>query len=105
MTGQQMKRSVVFTFVNTSCWTFEFNAECLPGENCNSGTMGSNLLFSGGASQIVQQGSTECMPEEGERRDLRDDRRELSGTNIVQGSGQVTMNFDTSRRHRRLGTS
>ena len=103
LTEQQMERSVVFTFANTSCWTLEFNAYCTtePDQKC-SWYSGSQFLFSGSASQIVQQGSTECTDEEDERRKLVGSLPNwMSTTNTVQGYGLATLNFDISRR---LGT-
>lgn len=100
LTEQQMMRSVVFSFVNRSCWTLEFNAYC-PESQCGW-YGGSRLLFSGGASQVVQYGSTDCTGAE-ERRDLQIALPSWMSTSaIVEGYGYATLNWYNSRR---LGSS
>lgn len=63
LTEQQKRRSVVFTFTNTSCWTMEYHAYCPfePEQNCRW-YGASKFLFSGTASQIVEEGVTDCTP-------------------------------------------
>jgi len=96
LTEQQMKRSVVFTFTNTSCWTMEFSANCPsePEESCGW-YGGSNLLFAGSASQIVEWGETDCTTVQEERRSTRH-----LGDNSAEvgGSGTTTLAFAGSRR-------
>jgi hypothetical protein len=112
LTEQQKKRSVVFTFTDTSCWTMEFNAYCPyePEQSCGS-YGGSKLLFGGGASQVVSQGSTECSDEQEEQlndvgetesartlRHLGAPRRNLGSSAEVGGIGQATLMFVGARR-------
>jgi hypothetical protein len=100
LTEEQKMRSVVFSFQNASCWTFEFNALCPtePEIACGASS-GSILLFGGGASQIVTQGVTSCSDEEEERRDLKDETRfvrllQTSETMAeVGGIGTATLMF------------
>jgi len=57
LTEQQKKRSVVYTFKNTSCFTMTFFHYC--GVSDCSWYGGGNFLFSGDAEQIVSEG--ECV--------------------------------------------
>jgi len=96
LTEQQMRRSVVFTFTNTSCWTMEFNAYCPsePEESCDRS--GSKLLFAGGASQIVEYGETDCTTMEEAQRTMR--HLEDDNSAFVGGIGTSTLTF-AGRRH------
>jgi hypothetical protein len=69
LTETQKKRSVVFTFTDTSCFTFEFHSYCPtePGTPCAI-YGGAKFLFGGGAPQVVTEGDTECS--DGTRRKL-----------------------------------
>lgn len=110
LTEEQKKRSVVFTFANTSCWTMEFNSYCTgePAQSCGW-YGGSKLLFSGAAQEIVQQGETDCGGSD--RRNLllhptvnsngnnyAEEERDLQEVDIVTGSGTVILMFSTRRR-------
>jgi len=65
LTNQQLKRSIQFTFVNQSCFTFTFKSYCPPDVNdpdnsqgCSVGGEGA-FLFAGGAKQLIEEG--ECI--------------------------------------------
>jgi len=63
MTRQQLRRSVQFTFKDTSCFHFTYNHYCPPEEVGNGtpcGWYGSgNFLFAGSAAQLIEEG--ECI--------------------------------------------
>merc|ERR1711935_1252981 len=103
MTEQQMKRSAVFTFTNTSCWTMEFNAYCDTEPIPRGRYGGSKLLFAGSASQVVYQGTTDCTEADSansRRLDLIDETGwdTDTGTAHIGGSGWGTLRFAGSRR-------
>ena len=107
LTELQKKRSVVFTFTDTACWTLEFNAYCpSEPEMLCSNYNGGKLLFGGGASQVVSQGTTECSSEEESYDSRYLAEMELDGTIVrdlktsaeVAGVGQATMRFGGARR-------
>jgi len=62
LSDKQKKRSVVFTFTNTSCWDFSYYHYCRieeeEGKSC-SWYGGGNFLFAGDAKEIVERG--ECL--------------------------------------------
>merc|ERR1711988_1110896 len=63
MTRQQLRRSVQFTFMDTSCFSFTYNHYCPPDEagvsrNCQWYGSG-NFLFAGAAKQLIEEG--ECI--------------------------------------------
>lgn len=60
LTEQQKKRSVVFTFENTSCWEFTYDHYCPmePEGRCRTYN-GGNFLFSGSSNEIIEEG--ECL--------------------------------------------
>jgi len=91
LTEQQMKRSVVFHFEDTACWTVEFNALC-ESWGCQSYTGAANFFFSGGASQIVEEGTAYCPYTDGYRRSLTS---EYSKDNPVdsEGSSDSSKNY------------
>jgi hypothetical protein len=63
LTNEQKKRSVAFTFANTSCWVFTFNHYCPvdqpeytgPINSCRSYT-GGFFVFAGDSEQIIDEG-------------------------------------------------
>merc|ERR1711988_1646115 len=63
MTRQQLRRSVQFTFKDTSCFSFTYNHYCPPtevGSNTPCQWYGSgNFLFAGAAQQLIEEG--ECI--------------------------------------------
>merc|ERR1711998_549328 len=63
MTRQQLRRSVQFTFKDTSCFSFTYNHYCPPtevGSNTPCQWYGSgNFLFAGAAKQLIEEG--ECI--------------------------------------------
>ena len=63
LTEQQMKRAVVFSFSDTSCWDFTYHHYCRieaeEGGICRW-YGGGNFLFSGVAAEVVEDG--ECIP-------------------------------------------
>jgi len=63
MTRQQLRRSVQFTFKDTSCFHFTYNHYCPPEEAGASQPCGwyggGNFLFAGSAAQLIEEG--ECI--------------------------------------------
>lgn len=59
LTEKQKKRSIVYTFKNKSCFTMTFFHYC-PVDHCRW-YGGGNFLFSGSASQLIEDG--QCVPQ------------------------------------------
>ena len=65
LTEQQKSRSIVFSFEDTECWEFVYDAYCPfePEQSC-AWYGGSNFFFSGSAKEVVDEGECISPPQE-----------------------------------------